>query len=380
MKDIKFLQGNEACALAGIRAGMNFYAGYPITPSSEIAEVCSRELPKIGGRFIQMEDEIASIAAICGASLAGSKVMTATSGPGFSLMQEALGYGIMAEIPLVVVNVMRGGPSTGHPTGASQGDLMQARWGTHGDHPIIALYPASIPEVWSETMRAFNLAEKFRQPVILLMDEILAHVRESVCLEESTIEVVNRKLPAPGQKDYLPYAIHDDSLVPVVPNYGTGYKFHTTGLYHDETGFPDVNDELIRNFLERLHQKIEKNIEQIQSWKTIHTDDMDVLFLSVGTQSRAVEMAIEMLQERGIKAGLFRPLTVWPFPSEEFSKQAAKVKHVFVVEMNRGQLCGEMKKYVHPQNELHSINRLDSKMVTPEYIADFVKGVVSHVK
>jgi 2-oxoglutarate ferredoxin oxidoreductase subunit alpha len=370
MSESLFLQGNEACAVAAIRAGLRFYGGYPITPSSEVAEVCSAELPKVGGRFIQMEDEIASIATIIGASLAGAKSMTATSGPGFSLMQEALGYAIMAEVPIVVVNVQRGGPSTGHPTGCAQGDLMQARWGTHGDHPIISIYPESVSEVYYETIRAFNLAEKYRQPVVFLMDEILAHMRESIPLKD--VEVVERKKYTTDAKDYKPYAIEND--IPQMADFGAGYRFHVTGLYHDETGFPDVSGKRIQNTIDRLHRKIENNVHDICKSEEMHTADADILFLAVGPQARAVKMAVKELRAKGVKAGLFRPITVWPFPEARFTELTSKAQTLVVVEMNKGQLANEVRKFKSPHLKIQSITKVDSKMISPDEIMEQLEG------
>lgn len=375
MSERRFLQGNEACALGAIRAGLRFYGGYPITPSSEVAEVCSRELPQIGGRFIQMEDEIASIATTIGASLAGAKSMTATSGPGFSLMQEALGYAIMAEIPTVVVNVMRGGPSTGHPTGASQGDIMQARWGTHGDHPAIAIYPSSIAEIYYQIIRAFNLAETYRHPVIFLMDEVLAHMRESIDTSRP-VEIVERTVPTVSPDVYKPYATIDD--VPVITDFGKGYRFHVTGLFHDETGFPDLSGQRIEDSLDRLHRKIENNVNHIWEWEEDGIEDMDVLLMGVGVQARGVKMAQRILRERGIKAGIFRPITIWPFPDLPLLRMLDKVKTLVVAEMNRGQLANEVRKYKRPDLTIHSITRIDCKMISPYEIVEQVEGVLKN--
>jgi 2-oxoglutarate ferredoxin oxidoreductase subunit alpha len=372
MGEIKFLQGNEACALGAMRAGLRFFGGYPITPSSEIAEQCARLLPCSGGRFIQMEDEIASIASIIGASLAGSKSMTATSGPGFSLMQEALGYGIMAEIPFVVVNVMRGGPSTGHPTGPSQGDIMQARWGTHGDHPAIALYPESVPETYYEIIRAFNLAERFRQPVIFLMDEILGKMNESVEIKDD-ISVFERKKIQSRDGRYRPYAMKDD--IPLTANYGEGLRFHVTGLFHDETGFPDVSGENIQKNMDRMYRKIETNIEELQKWEESGADNPEILLVSAGTQARSAKMACKELNSRGVSAAVFRPLTVWPFPEKRLSALAARSKKVLVIEMNKGQLADECRKFISDE-KLIPVNQLNSEMISPDEIIRRVEGVL----
>jgi len=370
---VKFLQGNEACALGAVKAGLKFFGGYPITPSSEVAEVCSVELPKVGGRFVQMEDEIASIASIIGASLAGTKSMTATSGPGFSLMQEALGMAIMGEVPIVVVSVMRGGPSTGHPTGPSQGDLMQARWGTHGDHPIISIYPESVNEIYYEVIRAFNLAEKYRQPVVFLMDEILGHMKESVFVDDKKINIVERRKIKRDQNNYEPFYIEND--IPITANYGEGYRFHITGLFHDETGFPDVSGENIQKNIDRMYRKIENNLDDIQKNEEINIEDMDVLLLSVGTQARSAKMAIKKLNEENVKAGFLRPVTLWPFPGKRIEELGKKVDNIVVVEMNKGQLADEAKKYVDKE-KIVSLNKLNSELISPDEIIEKVKGVL----
>jgi len=370
---VKFLQGNEACALGAVKAGLKFFGGYPITPSSEVAEVCSVELPKVGGRFVQMEDEIASIASIIGASLAGAKSMTATSGPGFSLMQEALGMAIMGEVPIVVVSVMRGGPSTGHPTGPSQGDLMQARWGTHGDHPIISIYPESVNEIYYEVIRAFNLAEKYRQPVVFLMDEILGHMKESVFVDDKKINIVERRKIKRDQNNYEPFYIEND--IPITANYGEGYRFHITGLFHDETGFPDVSGENIQKNIDRMYRKIENNLDDIQKNEEINIEDMDVLLLSVGTQARSAKMAIKKLNEENVKAGFLRPVTLWPFPGKRIEELGNKVDNIVVVEMNKGQLADEAKKYVDKE-KIVSLNKLNSELISPDEIIEKVKGVL----
>ncbi len=371
MGEIRFLQGNEACAMGAMRAGLSFYGGYPITPSSEVAEKCSIYLPAQGGRFIQMEDEIASIASVVGASLAGAKSMTATSGPGFSLMQEALGFGIMAEVPLVVVNVMRGGPSTGHPTGPAQGDMMQARWGTHGDHPIISIYPSSVPETFYEIIRAFNLAEKYRQPVVFLMDEILGKMNESVEIRDD-IEIIDRKKISADKEGYLPYKMEDG--IPQMANYGEGYRFHVTGLFHDETGFPDMDGENIQKNMDRLYGKIE-DADDILKWEEDGSDDPEVLLISFGTQARSAKMAVREAAKQGIRAKLLRPVTVWPMPEKRIVEIAENVKKVIVVEMNKGQMADEIRKYVC-EDKIVSLNRLNSEMISPDEILNAVKEVL----
>ncbi len=373
MKDIRFASGNEACTLGALRAGAKFYGGYPITPSSEVAESSAEELPKIGGRFIQMEDEIASMCSIIGASLAGAKSFTATSGPGFSLMQEALGYAVMTEVPLVVINVMRGGPSTGVPTGPAQGDIMQARWGTHGDHPIIVLYSSSVQETYEQTIRAFNLAEKYRQPVILLMDEILGHMYGSLHIPEN-IEVVSRRTIKVDPATYKPFEAIND--IPQTANYGEGYRFHVTGLNHDETGFPVLESDVVKRGIDRIHRKIDNNLDDILAWEEIGTDDMDVLLVSLGTQAQAAKMAQKLLKQENIKAGLFRPITVWPFPGKRFSELSKKVKKIVVVEMNKGQIAEELLKYADCASEVVPLNEVNMKMISPYEIMKTVKEVM----
>ena len=318
------MQGNVAVAEGAIDAGCRFFAGYPITPSSEIAEQLSKKLPIHGGKFIQMEDEIAAMGAVLGASLGGSKSLTATSGPGFSLKQENIGYASLAEIPVVIVNVMRGGPSTGLPTLPSQGDVMQARWGTHGDHPIIVLAPSNVREAYDMTIRAFNLSEKYRIPVILLLDEIIGHVHEKVTLPDPMdLKIINRKKPSVSPDKYLPYKI-DDSLIPEMANFGDGYRYHVTGLVHDETGFPTNNTEQIDKMLARLNSKIDKYLDDILQYEEIDTADANIGIVAYGSSARSAKNAMRMAREKGTKVGMLRVQTLWPFPEKrinEFSQQ-----------------------------------------------------------
>lgn len=297
-KDIKLMQGNEACVEGAIAAGMRFYAGYPITPSTEIAELSAAMLPKIGGKFVQMEDEIASISAVIGASLTGLKSMTATSGPGFSLKQEGIGYAIITEVPCVIVNVQRGGPSTGLPTSPAQGDIMQARWGTHGDHSIIALYPSTVKEIYTTTIKAFNLAEKYRTPVILLMDEVIGHMREKVEMPNADeIEIYNRKKPSVGADEYLPYKINDGDIVPEMASFGEGYRFHVTGLVHNETGFPTTNSNIAENLTNHLVNKIENNMDDIVEYEEYHLEDAEEIIVAFGSTARSAKSAVDALRE-----------------------------------------------------------------------------------
>lgn len=374
--NFRLMQGNEACVEGAITAGMKFYAGYPITPSTEIAEICSERLPLVGGKFIQMEDEIAGMAAVIGASLTGQKSMTATSGPGFSLKQENIGYASYAEIPCVIVNVQRGGPSTGQPTAPSQGDVMQARWGTHGDHPIIAICPSSVRETFDLTIRAFNLSEKYRIPVILLMDEVVGHMREKVELPDAAeIEIVNRKRPNCASDEYLPYGAEAD-LVPLMADFGTGYKYHVTGLAHDETGFPSNSYEVADKLIRRLMNKIEVHKDDIITWEEENIDDADVLIIAFGGVARSAKAAIKQLRENGVKVGLFRPITIWPFPEKRLRELADKVKIMIVVEMNLGQLVLEVQRICNNIVEIDRVNKVNGEIIYPEEIINKVLEVI----
>jgi len=370
----KLLQGNEACVEAAIIAGMRFFAGYPITPSTEIAEFSAEKLPMVGGKFIQMEDEIASMAAVIGASLAGLKAMTATSGPGFSLKQENIGYASLTETPCVIVNVQRGGPSTGLPTLPAQGDMMQARWGTHGDHPIIALYPSSVEEIFYTTIRAFNLSEKYRVPVILLLDEVIAHMRERVMLPDVTkLEIVNRKKPEVTPDKYVPYRGEED-LVPPMASFGEGYKFHVTGLIHDEYGFPTNNPEEIERLLKRLMNKIYKNIEDIISYESYLCDDAEIIIVAYGCTGRSAKKAISIAREKGLKVGMFRPITIWPFPEAPL-KKVALGKTIIVAEMNMGQMVLEIERLLGCTANIHRLNKVNGELITPDEILTKIEEV-----
>lgn len=372
----RLVQGNEACVEGAIAAGMRFYAGYPITPSTEIAEISSENLPMVGGKFIQMEDEIASMAAVIGASLTGLKSMTATSGPGFSLKQENIGYAAATEVPCVIVNVQRGGPSTGQPTSPAQGDIMQARWGTHGDHPIIAITPSSVRETFDLTVRAFNLAEKYRVPVILLMDEIIGHMREKVELPDvSEIEIIDRKKPSVSKEEYLPFKA-DDNLVPPMANYGEGYRFHVTGLIHDETGFPSNSTVVADKLIRRLVAKIEKNADDIIQWEEENTKDADAIIVSIGGVSRASNAAMKMLREKGYKVGTFRPITVWPFPEKRLAELAQKVKAIVVAEMNLGQMVLEVERICKDKAKIERVNKVNGEIIYPEEIVAKIEEVL----
>lgn len=347
MTEARLMQGNEACAEGAIAAGVRFFGGYPITPSTEIAEGMAQLLPKYGGKFIQMEDEIASMGVVLGASLAGKKVLTASSGPGISLKQELIGYAACAEIPAVIVNVQRVGPSTGQPTAPSQGDVMQARWGTHGDHPMIALSPWSVREAFDAAVMAVNYAERFRTPVILLMDEIVGHLREKVVLPEAgDIEVYPRRRPkvtrAEGYQPYRP----DEDLVPNVADFGQGYHIHVTGLIHDETGFPIGSPKVTAEAIDRLHKKIERVREEITHTEEFFMEDAEYAVIAFGGTARTAYEAVKNARARGQKVGMLRLMTIWPFADKAVLALAEKVKGILVAELNYGQVVHEVERAV----------------------------------
>lgn len=372
---VKLLQGNEACVEGAIAAGLKFYAGYPITPSTEIAELLSEKLPKVGGKFIQMEDEIASMAAVVGASLAGAKSMTATSGPGFSLKQENFGFAIFTEVPCVVVNVMRGGPSTGLPTSPAQGDVMQARWGTHGDHPVIALCPSSVPETYELTIKAFNLSEKYRQPVLILLDEVIGHMREKITIpDELPVEIVNRTRPTGDKAAYQPYAAGPDG-VPPLASFGDGHRFHVTGLAHDFRGFPTNDPEKVAYLLKRLHDKIMHNLDDIQLWETEQMEDAQLGVIAYGSTARSASRAVKLAREQGIKAGLIRPITLWPFPEKIIDQYVGQLKSVVVAELNLGQVASEVERVVKGRAPIKGVHRADGELITPDQILQAILEV-----
>lgn len=376
VRKAELLQGNQACALGALDAGVRFYAGYPITPSTEIAEFMAEELPKVGGKFIQMEDEIAGMGAVVGAALTGVKTLTATSGPGFSLKQENIGFAAMAEIPCVIVNVQRMGPSTGGPTSPAQGDVMQARWGTHGDHPVIVLSPGSVLESYTLTVKAINFAEKFRVPVIFLMDEVIGHMREKVILPDpAELEIIDRKRPSVSTEEYQPYAV-DESGIPAMADFGQGYRWHVTGLNHDQTGSPTGKTAIIERELARLINKLEPYQEEITLYQTFHTEDAQYLLISFGGSARSSLEAIDILRNQGIKAGLLQLQTIWPFPYHIIKELIANKKGIFVVEMNAGQLRGEVERVVSDNEILYGINKINGELFTPQEIVNKVKEAV----
>lgn len=372
-KDIKLMTGNEACAEAAIVAGMRFFAGYPITPSSEIAEILSCRLPREGGVFIQMEDELGSMATIIGASLAGMKSMTATSGPGFSLMQENIGYASMTEIPCVIVDVQRGGPSTGLPTLPSQADVMQSRWGTHGDHPVIVVAPSTVRETFDWTIKAFNLAERFRVPVIVLLDEIIGHINEKIIFpKKEEIVIIERERTKENPKTYLPYKCIDTDI-PLFADFGAGYRYNVTGLCHDETGFPTNDPEKIDALYRRLNRKIERYTDEIIEFKTESLDDAEICIVAYGSSARSAYRAIRRAREVGIKAGIFQIFTIWPFPYEELTKISQHVKNFIVPEMNLGQIAHEVS--CATGCDVIKVNRVDGGLITPDEIFERIKYV-----
>lgn len=368
------LQGNEAIVEGALASGCRFFAGYPITPATEISEVMAYRLPAVGGTFIQMEDEIASLGAVVGASLAGVKSMTATSGPGFSLMQENLGFACVAEVPCVIVNVMRGGPSTGLPTSVSQSDVMQARWGTHGDHPIIVLAVSTTQDCFSLTVKAFNLSEKYRTPVIILSDEVVSHTREKIHLPHpEEIEVLDRIRPNMPPEWYIPY--EDNSRgVPPMGIFGDGYRYHVTGLVHDVRGFPTQRPDEIVPFLGRLHRKINQHFYDIQIVHQEATEDAEVIVIAYGSVSRSARRAVREARERGVKAGLVQLVTLWPFPRQTVEPLLRRVRAVLVPELNMGQISREVKRINQGATRIETLNRIDGNLIAPgEILSRLIK-------
>jgi 2-oxoglutarate ferredoxin oxidoreductase subunit alpha len=376
---MKLMQGNEACTIGALAAGLEFYAGYPITPSTEIAELCAEELPKVGGKFIQMEDEIGSIAACIGASLTGKKAMTATSGPGFSLMQECLGYASLAEVPIVIVDVQRMGPSTGMPTSPAQADLMQARWGTHGDHPVVVLAPGSVKECFELTFKAFDIAEAYRLPVIVLSDEIIGHMREGVILPDpSTLKPLRRAAPE-SPAGYKPYAADPDGGVPLMAPFGEGYRAHVTGLFHDESGRPTGRSEVADALLRRLARKVEKAAPLLEDHFEESLADAEVAVISFGSSAMSALSAVRRARREGVKAGMLRLKTVWPFPEALVAGVAARVRRIVVPEMNLGQLALEVERAAGGgatagRSKVARLGKVNGELFRPEEIYGAILG------
>ncbi|MCG3123053.1 MAG: 2-oxoglutarate oxidoreductase subunit KorA [Phycisphaerales bacterium] len=362
MRPQRLVQGNEACAHAALYAGCNFYAGYPITPSSEVMEILAQEMPRRGRVFIQMEDEIASISAIIGAAWGGARVLTATSGPGFSLMQEGLGYAAITETPCVIVNCQRWGPSTGQPTKGAQGDVLQAIWGTHGDHPVIVLTASAVRDVFDMTVRAFNLAEEYRVPVVLLMDEMVAHMRENIDWPEpGEIPVFERRKPA-DPATFKPFG--GDEFVP----FGTGARFHVTGLAHGPEGFA-VADENAARELKRMVGKIRDNVLKLTMVDRYRLDDATIALVAYGITSRPAQSAVDLLRDQGIKAGLLSLKTLWPFPDDAVREVARRVETIVVPELNLGQLVREIERSAAGMCGVIHVGRVDGHLLTPTQIA-----------
>lgn len=361
-----FMNGDVACAEGALAAGCSFFAGYPITPSTEVAERLAQRLPQVGGVYIQMEDELASIAAVLGASWAGAKAMTATSGPGFSLMMENVGLAVMTETPCVIVDVQRGGPSTGLPTLVSQADVMQAKWGSHGDFEPIAYAPESPQEMFDLTMEAFNAAERYRTPVFIMADEIVGHMTERVTIPSpQQIDIVDRKRPPQPKDGWLPFATGAD-LVPAMPNAGDGYNIHVTGLTHDERGYPAtdalVHDRLVR----RLNRKIQMHAKEVLRFEEVCVDDAEVIVVAYGCTARSAKRAVSLARERGIKAGLFRLITLWPFPQGRVRELANRVRRFVVAEMNLGQMAREAERHI--RRPAVWVTHAGGAMIPPETI------------
>ena len=364
-KSVKVLQGNEACVEGALLAGVRFFAGYPITPASEIAEGMAVRLPKLGGVFMQMEDEIASMAAVIGASIAGSKSMTASSGPGICLKQENIGFAAIAEVPCVIVNSQRGGPSTGLPTKPSQGDVMQARWGTHGDHPMIALAPSDVNEVLHITIKAINFSEKYRTPVMLLLDEVISHMREKVNIPtREEIELIDRKKPTVDKDNFLPFKA-DEDLVPPMANFGSGYRYHLTGLVHNEKGYPTSNNKEVDQLIRRLTNKVELNKKDIIIEEEYLLDDARVAIVAYGSVARAAERTVKLAREKGIKVGLLKLVTLWPFSDETINRLAGQVDLIIVPELNLGQMAREVQRAAEGKCRVIPYGRVDGELINP---------------
>jgi len=368
-----FMNGDVACAEGAIAVGCRFFAGYPITPATEIAEHLSQRMPEFGGIYVQMEDEIASMAAVIGASYSGLKAMTATSGPGFSLMQENIGLAVMTEAPCVIVDVMRGGPSTGQPTLPGQQDVMQAKWGSHGDYGIIALTPSSVQEMFDLTVEAFNLSETYRVPTLLMGDEIVGHMWEKVIIPSpDKIKIVNRKKPNVPPEKYMPFK-PDDDLVPPMACFGEGYHFHATGLTHNEHGYPRTSSSEVQSKLvNRLCDKIQKNADKIVRVEEVMLEDADVVVVAYGIVARAALSAIKKAREKGIKAGLLRLITLWPFPEERVVKAAKRAKAIVVPEMNCGQMVREVERAAK-ETPVVFLSKLGEEPHTPLEILEAIR-------
>jgi len=368
-----FMNGDIAAAEGAIAAGCRFFAGYPITPATEVAERMAERLPEVNGRYIQMEDEIGSMAAILGASAAGMKSMTSTSGPGFSLMMENIGLGAMMEIPCVVMDVQRGGPSTGLPTLVAQQDMMQARWGSHGDYALVAYCPNSPQEMFNLAIQAFNTAEKYRIPTLVMADESIAHMTEKVVIpEKESIKLVGRKKPTVPPEDYVPFK-PDEDLIPPMALAGEGYSVRMTGLTHDELGRPAINIEAQTKLIPRLAEKIRKHSSDIIRYEELLMDDADVVVLAYGITSRCVRRSVELARKDGVKAGLFRLITAWPFPEDKVRELATRIKAFVVPEINLGQMVHEVERAVAGRIPVKGVTYHGGGMPNPELTYKAIK-------
>lgn len=376
MPRVEFWQGNVSLAYGAIAAGCRFFGGYPITPSSEIAEVMSEELPKVNGRFIQMEDEIAGIAATIGGSVAGYKSMTATSGPGFSLKQENMGLAYMAEIPIVIVDVMRGGPSTGLPTSIAQQDVMQARWGTHGDHATIAYAPSSVQECYEVAIKAFNMAERYRQPVLIMSDEVLGHMREKVVVPDTaSLNLVDRKKPTCSPDEFMAYKPDPEDNLPPMASFGDGYRWHITGLTHNEWGFPTNCAAEIAAKSARLMDKVNAYRDEIVEYETECVGDAEMIVVAYGSVARTALSAVRQARAKNIKVGYFRPVTLWPFPDREIEELAGKAGTLIVPELNFGQMVHEVERAVHGKAGIIQMSLVNGELFQPSEILSKIEEV-----
>ncbi|MFW6190807.1 MAG: 2-oxoacid:acceptor oxidoreductase subunit alpha [Candidatus Bipolaricaulota bacterium] len=370
-----FMNGDEACAEGALAAGCRFFAGYPITPQSEIAERMSQRMPEVGGRFIQMEDELSSIAAVLGGSWGGSRAMTATSGPGFSLMMENIGLGMMTETPCVIANIQRGSPSTGLPTAVGQGDMMQAKWGSHGDYGVIAYAPTSPQEMFDYTVKAFNKAEQYMMPVFVMADEKIGHMRERVVIDEERVDIYPRRKPEADPDDFLPYEPKED-LVPEMASAGEGYRVHVTGLTHNQKGYPQLDVETQGEKVGRLVDKVEENKDDIVEIKKQGVEDAEVLIVSYGMAYRTAMGAYRRAREKGIKAGIIRLVTVWPFPEEEIRELSKQVKGMVVPEINLGQIVREVERASKGNADVKLVPHPGGGLHEPERILEALEALI----
>jgi len=373
-----FLNGDEACAEGAVAAGCDLFAGYPITPQSEIAERIARRLPQVGGVFIQMEDEISSMAATLGGAWGGKKAMTATSGPGFSLMMENLGLGMMTETPCVVVNIQRGGPSTGLPTLVAQGDMMQARWGSHGDYGVVALAPSSPQESFEMTVRAFNLAERLRMPILVMSDEVVGHMFERVVIDPDRIEIVERKAPNKPPGEFLLYEPGEDLVPQGMPTFGDGHRVHVTGLTHDERGYPVINAEVQAELVPRLRKKIEVAADLVTDFEETDIDDAEVVIVTYGISARTSLGALRLAQQKGLKVGMLRLKTVWPFPEQKIRDLADRVAGFVVPELNLGQIVLEVERTACGKAAVRSVPHAGGAIHNPDTIVSAIEEVFAH--